>query len=104
MMPCPVAKHCRACSDLIPHWSTDASIARRTYNARSETVASKPSFRDAWKNARGIPLAPKPMHEAMDFPRMVARGFDVAIAPAKRSFDRLNGSGRCHGKSGNLWS
>jgi putative SOS response-associated peptidase YedK len=37
---------------LIPHWSTDANIGRRTYNARSETVASKPSFRDAWKNAQ----------------------------------------------------
>jgi putative SOS response-associated peptidase YedK len=37
---------------LIPHWSTDANIGRRTYNARSETVATKPSFRDAWKNAQ----------------------------------------------------
>ncbi len=37
---------------LIPHWSRDATIARRTYNARSETVAEKPSFRDAWKNAQ----------------------------------------------------
>jgi putative SOS response-associated peptidase YedK len=31
---------------LVPHWSTDTKI---TYNARSETVAEKPSFRDAWK-------------------------------------------------------
>lgn len=37
---------------LIPHWSTDAIIGRRTFNARSETVASKPSFRDAWKYAQ----------------------------------------------------
>lgn len=37
---------------LIPHWSKDALIARRTYNARSETVHEKPSFRDAWKLAR----------------------------------------------------
>ena len=37
---------------LIPHWATDANIGRQTYNARSETVASKPSFRDAWKNAQ----------------------------------------------------
>lgn len=34
---------------LIPHWATDTTIARRTFNARSETVASKPSFRDAWR-------------------------------------------------------
>ena len=33
---------------LIPHWAKDNKIARHTYNARSETVAEKPSFRDAW--------------------------------------------------------
>ncbi|KPW36266.1 Orf14 [Pseudomonas coronafaciens pv. atropurpurea] len=27
---------------LIPSWSKDSKIARRTYNARSETVAEKP--------------------------------------------------------------
>lgn len=37
---------------LIPHWSKDAKIARRTYNARSETVHEKPSYRDAWRLAR----------------------------------------------------
>ena len=37
---------------LIPHWSIDATIGRRTFSARSETVASKPSFREAWKNAQ----------------------------------------------------
>lgn len=37
---------------LIPHWSKDAAIAKRTYNARTETVHEKPSFRDAWKAAR----------------------------------------------------
>lgn len=37
---------------LIPAWSTDTKIARHTYNARSETVAAKPSFRDAWRRAQ----------------------------------------------------
>jgi len=37
---------------LIPHWSKDDKIARRTYNARSETAHEKPSFRDAWRLAR----------------------------------------------------
>jgi putative SOS response-associated peptidase YedK len=37
---------------LIPHWSKDTTIARRTYNARSETVHEKPSYRDAWKLSR----------------------------------------------------
>ena len=40
------------CFGLIPHWAKDAKIARQTYNARSETVAEKPSFRDAWRAAR----------------------------------------------------
>jgi len=33
---------------LVPHWSQDTKISKHTYNARSETVAEKPSFRDAW--------------------------------------------------------
>ena len=37
---------------LVPHWATDTKITRSTYNARSETVAEKPSFRDAWKRAQ----------------------------------------------------
>lgn len=37
---------------LIPHWATDTKIARNTYNARSETVAEKPSYRDAWRLGR----------------------------------------------------
>lgn len=37
---------------LVPHWSPDTKITRYTYNARSETVASKPSFREAWKRAQ----------------------------------------------------
>jgi len=44
---------------LLPHWAKDEKLARHTYNARSETVAEKPSFRDAWKKARHciIPVA-----------------------------------------------
>jgi putative SOS response-associated peptidase YedK len=37
---------------LVPHWATDTKITRSTYNARSETVAAKPSFRDAWKRGQ----------------------------------------------------
>ena len=37
---------------LVPHWSPNTKITRFTYNARSETVASKPSFRDAWTHAQ----------------------------------------------------
>jgi len=31
---------------LVPHWAQDASGAARTNNARSETAAAKPAFRD----------------------------------------------------------
>lgn len=37
---------------LVPHWATDTKITKNTYNARSETVAEKPSFRDAWKRGQ----------------------------------------------------
>ena len=34
---------------LIPAWAKDDKISRHTSNARSETVAEKPSFRTAWR-------------------------------------------------------
>ena len=37
---------------LIPSWSKDPSIASRLINARSETVATKPSFRVAFQRRR----------------------------------------------------
>ena len=40
----------KAAFGLVPPWAKDPKIMRSTYNARSETVAEKPSFRHAWKN------------------------------------------------------
>jgi putative SOS response-associated peptidase YedK len=37
---------------MVPHWAGEVSFGRRTYNARSETVAEKPSFRDAWRKGQ----------------------------------------------------
>jgi len=37
---------------LIPSWATDTSGAARMINARSETAAAKPAFRDALKSRR----------------------------------------------------
>ena len=37
---------------LIPSWAKDASIGNRMINARSETAASKPAFRDAMRERR----------------------------------------------------
>jgi putative SOS response-associated peptidase YedK len=36
---------------MVPHWA-DLKVARQTYNARTETVASKPSFRNAYKRGQ----------------------------------------------------
>ncbi len=38
---------------LVPHWAADKKkFGLRTYNARSETMAEKPSYRSAWKERR----------------------------------------------------
>ncbi|MFT0862212.1 SOS response-associated peptidase [Ancylobacter sp. G4_0304] len=37
---------------LVPVWAKDISIANRTFNARSETVATTASFRGAWRAGR----------------------------------------------------
>lgn len=39
---------------LIPYWAKDATIARRTVNARSETAATTPAFRTALERRRCI--------------------------------------------------
>ena len=36
----------------VPHWAKDPSIGHKMINARAETVAEKPAFRDAFKNHR----------------------------------------------------
>jgi putative SOS response-associated peptidase YedK len=37
---------------LLPHFAAEKAFGRKTYNARSETVASKPSFREAWRKGQ----------------------------------------------------
>ena len=39
---------------LIPRWAKPDRIPDRTFNARGETVAEKPTFRDAWKKRRCV--------------------------------------------------
>ena len=48
---------------LIPHWAKDEKGARRTYNARTETVAEKPSFRDAWRLVRHCIIPAEAIYE-----------------------------------------
>jgi len=42
---------------LIPSWAKDPSIGNRMINARSETLAEKPSFRTSYKRRRCLVLA-----------------------------------------------
>ena len=42
---------------LIPHWAKDPKIGSRMINARAETVAEKPAFRDALRRRRCLVLA-----------------------------------------------
>jgi putative SOS response-associated peptidase YedK len=37
---------------LVPSWAKDPSIGSRTFNARAETIAEKPSFREAFQKRR----------------------------------------------------
>jgi len=48
---------------LIPHWAKDTKITRNTFNARSETADTKPSFRDAWKRARHCIIPAEAIYE-----------------------------------------
>ena len=42
---------------LVPFWAKDPSIGNRMINARAETVADKPAFRDAFRRRRCLVLA-----------------------------------------------
>jgi len=42
---------------LIPSWAKDPSMGNRMFNARAETIAEKPSFREAFKKRRCLIVA-----------------------------------------------
>lgn len=48
---------------LLPAWVKDQKLSRRAYNARSETVADKPMFRSAWKQARHCVIPAEAIYE-----------------------------------------
>lgn len=61
---------------LVPSWAKDASMGVRLINARSETVAEKPAFRQSFKQRRCI---------------IPADGFYEWVRPASRMDDCLAG-------------
>jgi putative SOS response-associated peptidase YedK len=42
---------------LVPHWAADPKVGSRMINARAESVADKPAFRDAFAHRRCLVLA-----------------------------------------------
>jgi len=72
---------------LVPPWAKDASFGARTFNARAETVATKPAFRSAFRSRRAIipadafyewSKAPGEAHQPYIFER--ADGAPLALA------------------------
>ncbi len=51
---------------LVPRWADDASIANRLANARAETVAGKPSFREAWSRGQRCAILADVFYEWQD--------------------------------------
>src|SRR5258708_6145354 len=54
---------------LIPLWAKDRKIAGQTFNARAETIASKPAFRDAYVQRRGL----IPIHAFYEWKKLDAK-------------------------------
>lgn len=48
---------------LLPFWAKDTKLARKTYNARSETADSKPSFRSAWGQGQHCIIPARAIYE-----------------------------------------
>jgi putative SOS response-associated peptidase YedK len=48
---------------LVPEWSRDLLLGRKTYNCRSETAAEKPSFRKAWRKRRWCIVPAEELYE-----------------------------------------
>ena len=61
---------------LIPHWAESAKVASRTFNARSETVGSNASFRDAFRRKRCL----VPVDAFYEWHRAAGRRQPYAIA------------------------
>jgi putative SOS response-associated peptidase YedK len=70
---------------LIPYWAEDASIARRTINARADTAAEKPAFREAFKRRRCV-IPVSGVYEWREEP--VEPTLDLGIDPPKSKKSR----------------
>jgi putative SOS response-associated peptidase YedK len=51
---------------LVPRWAKEASIGHRLANARAETIATAPAFRDAWARGRRCAVLADAFYEWQD--------------------------------------
>ena len=87
---------------LLPPWVDGTRAARRTYNARSETVDSKPSFKAAWK-ARRFCLIPAQAIFEPNYESGRAERWRIAHADGL-PFCLTGIWEEAHRESGTLWS
>ncbi|MCG6951054.1 MAG: SOS response-associated peptidase [Betaproteobacteria bacterium] len=64
---------------LLPHWAKDPKLAAKLNNARGETVAQKPSFRDAYRRRRCL----VPANGFYEWQRVDARKQPYYVHPAR---------------------
>lgn len=50
--PIPQWEWREAIFGLVPKWAKDSKVSKHTYNARSESIAEKPSFKTAWHKSQ----------------------------------------------------
>lgn len=67
---------------LVPFWAKDEKIAYSTINARAETVASKPTFREAFKRRRCL-IAADGYYEWKKFEPKVKQPYRITLMPER---------------------
>src|SRR5690606_34418740 len=81
---------------LVPHWAKDPSIGARLINARAETIATKPAFRDAFRRGAEpsgrVPVRHRTKDPSIGARLTTARAETIATKPAFRDAFRR---GRC---------
>jgi putative SOS response-associated peptidase YedK len=66
---------------LVPHWATDLSVGARMINARAETLAERPGFRDAFARRRRCLVLPDGFYKWRkgDGPKAPKQPYTVAL-------------------------
>ena len=59
----PSTEHLPGLFSMVPHWAESTKLTKSTFNARAETAAEKPSFRDAWKKAQHCIIPAEAIYE-----------------------------------------